>query len=574
MQCYSYRLATPKGIDLCTKQFQALSTQKHSAILVSIFTGWFQESWILTLSAKVHELLPDALIIGSTTSGEIVAGEISEFTTLLNVMVFSQTELKLRLVDLSTISAEDAARDLTVTSQAEADLAGIELLIANNDARTYAFLSQLSQCRKELPIFGGVAGSTNNVSPYVFACDKLLHEGIVAVVFKSQSLQIHVGTSQGWCPLGPWFHITKMANDNVILELDHQPAALVYEKYLAIAPEDFAKGTLLFPLFLERNGHRMLRLPEQARADGSLKISADCHLGERLRLAYGDPDQILSAARDTQQELLGFAPEAIVLFNCVTRRFFLQEAANQELLPFEELAPSSGYYTAGEVARSDDGDLSLLNMTLVFVSFSEGEKTPARRETKPTAAKHELSSSMKLVQHLTHFISVVSSELEELACRDRLTNLFNRGEIESILQRELSDRRQGKRTVSAIMVDLDNFKAINDTYGHDVGDEILIWAAQVMQQNIRRGDAVGRWGGEEFLIVLPGASSQSALLVAERIRLTFTQGRTLPDGKSITASLGIAEFCEENSYMDCYRKLDSALYQAKQRGKNQSYIAE
>lgn len=574
MQLYSYRLATLKGVEQYTQKFQEISAQHPSAILISIFSGWFQESWVLALSAKMRQLLPDAVIIGSTTSGEIWAGEKSEHTTLLNVMVFNQTELQLKIIDLASSSAAEGVESLKRLCQSKGPLAGIELLIANNDPRTYAFLDLLGQCPQGLPIFGGVAGSTNNASPFVFADDNILREGIVAVVFKSQALHIHVGTSQGWSPLGPWFHITKMASDNVILELDHQPAVIVYQKYLAIDPEHFAKGTLLFPLFLERNGHRMLRLPAEATPEGALVMSADCHLGERVRLAYGDPELILSASRNTQKELLAFAPEAITLFNCVSRRYFLQEAANQEFLPFEELAPSSGYYTAGEVGRSEDGDLSLLNMTLVFVCFREGEKTALPKTTRLSPPKHELSNSMKLVQHLTHFISVVSSELEELASRDRLTHLFNRGEIESILQRELFGRRQEKNLLSVIMIDLDNFKVINDSYGHDVGDQIIRWAAQVMQQNIRRGDAAGRWGGDEFLIVLPGTSRADAKIVAERIRTMFTEGRTLPDGQKITASLGIVEFCEIESYMDCYKKIDFALYQAKKHGKNQIYIVE
>ncbi|MBQ7606367.1 MAG: diguanylate cyclase [Desulfovibrionaceae bacterium] len=562
MKQYSFHLNSPN--DISSIDLRSWSNAP-SAVLVQILSGW-EEAEILTLAAHVRRFLPEAVVLGTTTAGEIMHGELSLRTTVINCMVFSKTEVHVERIDFDTQTAVDGARKLLEQCLAKKNkLAGIELLIARNNVNTYAFLAALSPCPSDVPIFGGVAGLTDGKQHFVFYEDVIVHDGVIAVVFESQDLHIHVCTSQGWCPLGPWFRITAMQSENIISHIDKRPAMLVYEKYLGFTREDFANENLAFPLFLERSGHRMLRLPALCTQEGALVLRADCRVGERVRLAYGNADEILDASISTQKTLLPWAPEAILLFNCMSRRFYLRDATHQELKPFQDTAPCVGYYTEGEVGRAEDGDLSLLNMTLVSASLREGPllDIPHQRITPPSNTK-ELTPTMMFLRHLTHFIAVSSAELEELATTDKLTGLHNRGEIESIIKKELIERR----CFSAIMLDLDNFKAINDTFGHDEGDRVLAWTASVMKQNIRSADAAGRWGGEEFLILLPGAPLIAAQKVAERIRTKLRQGYTLPDKRKVTASMGVAEFSDSISFREVYRILDAALYQAKENGKD------
>ena len=124
------------------------------------------------------------------------------------------------------------------------------------------------------------------------------------------------------------------------------------------------------------------------------------------------------------------------------------------------------------------------------------------------------------------------------------------------------------------MLDLDDFKSINDTFGHAVGDEALRWTAKIIQSAIRGSDAAGRWGGEEFFIVLPDTTIEAARSVAERIREELDKGHTLPDGRSVTGSFGVARFPESGDYMKFYQYLDEAMYRAKQARKNRVCVAE
>ncbi len=575
MKQISFYLKNADDFNACLRAFREVCPENASAVLVSVFSGW-PEAAALSLVARVRAALPEAVVVGSSTSGEILSGAMSLRTTILSFMVFREANVQAHLVDFTAMSPAEAVASLRESCRSLPSLAGLELLLSVNDSRAYEFLDALNDFPKDLPVFGGAAGDTDDLSKYVFAGNRVLHEGVVVVCFSGEELHIRVNLTLGWRPLGPCFRITAMEADNVITEFNHQPASQIYKKYLSASQEDFALEKLLFPLLLERGDGRMLRLPYRATPEGALLVGADCRLGEKVRLAYGDPNEILDASYGVRMDIMTFEPEAILLFSCISRRIFLQEDANQELRPFQIIAPNAGLYVQGEVGRRDGEDVAMLNMTLVSVSFREGPREASRPpQMPPPPPPKQLTGTMRLVQHLANFVAVTSAELEtanrrllELATQDRLTGLYNRGEIESILQKALSGKRPEECCLSAVMLDLDNFKRVNDTYGHAVGDETLRWAGKVLKQCVGQRGAAGRWGGEEFIAILPGTALADAKEIAEDIRRTLFEGYTLPDGKRVTASLGVAEFPADGSFTAFYRALDDALYRAKQTGKD------
>jgi len=164
-------------------------------------------------------------------------------------------------------------------------------------------------------------------------------------------------------------------------------------------------------------------------------------------------------------------------------------------------------------------------------------------------------------------------ELEFAAAHDRLTGLWNRGAILDLMKIEVSRRRRTRDSLGVVMADIDHFKKINDTYGHLVGDAVLQEVARRLVAAVRTYDAVGRYGGEEFLIVFPGCNGASLLVGAERLRCCIAEqpvessvGR-IP----VTLSLGLAsvEQGEETVNSEAIlRRADEALYAAKARGRN------
>ncbi len=171
------------------------------------------------------------------------------------------------------------------------------------------------------------------------------------------------------------------------------------------------------------------------------------------------------------------------------------------------------------------------------------------------------------------------SEVEAQARLDSLTEVYNHGYIVHILRQELEKARLSDAPLSLVMLDIDHFKQYNDNYGHQVGDEVLVKLAQAIKQHIKSLDSVGRWGGEEFTIVLPNASGSQASQVALRLQETLRALSLHPrDEKTLpfpTISQGIAVFPSDAEDGDKLIQLaDRRLYIAKNRGRNQVEPAE
>jgi diguanylate cyclase (GGDEF)-like protein len=165
--------------------------------------------------------------------------------------------------------------------------------------------------------------------------------------------------------------------------------------------------------------------------------------------------------------------------------------------------------------------------------------------------------------------------LEDQVIRDPLTGLFNRSAILEILEIELAREARGEAPVGLALADLDHFKRINDTHGHLVGDDALRMTSQCMRASIRPYDSLGRYGGEEFLLVLPGCKHREAAAVAERLR-TNVLGCQLdpPASESITVSLGVTstDRAVDKTPAGLIALADRALYRAKEAGRNRIAI--
>ncbi len=193
--------------------------------------------------------------------------------------------------------------------------------------------------------------------------------------------------------------------------------------------------------------------------------------------------------------------------------------------------------------------------------------------TKPFD-RHELKVRLRAgtrIVELQEQLLSTREALREQATRDYLTQLWNRSAILETLTRELARSRREGTPVGVVIGDLDHFKAINDTWGHGVGDLALKETAKRMQGSLRPYDAVGRYGGEEFLIVLPGANLSDAAWLADRVRLAI-RSETVETGSSsvhLSCSFGCtAGIGGETSQEDLIRLADEALYTAKRGGRD------
>lgn len=168
-----------------------------------------------------------------------------------------------------------------------------------------------------------------------------------------------------------------------------------------------------------------------------------------------------------------------------------------------------------------------------------------------------------------------NDELERLSRTDRLTELYNRGYWEECLQREFERyKRTGQRT-TLIMFDIDHFKKVNDTYGHQAGDEVIRQTSRTLRRTIRKTDYAGRYGGEEFGVILVDTDASNALILADRLR-TRIEALTVSYDKlkiQYTISLGVAELDKSvGEYKQWLERADQSLYYSKKHGRNQATV--
>ncbi|MEA1917277.1 MAG: diguanylate cyclase [Campylobacterota bacterium] len=164
--------------------------------------------------------------------------------------------------------------------------------------------------------------------------------------------------------------------------------------------------------------------------------------------------------------------------------------------------------------------------------------------------------------------------VEELSVTDQLTQISNRLYLENIFKNELNRATRYGKIFSVILLDIDKFKSVNDTYGHDVGDAILIAMVNILKQYVRATDILGRWGGEEFLIICPETTAINAKVVAEKLRVKIEEATFEVVGKK-TCSFGVAEFKDTDiSSKEVVKRADNALYEAKESGRNRVIVAQ
>ncbi len=183
---------------------------------------------------------------------------------------------------------------------------------------------------------------------------------------------------------------------------------------------------------------------------------------------------------------------------------------------------------------------------------------------------NELENSNTYVVSFTDITDIkMESQLHEFnASHDPLTGLYNRLYIDRYLDHEIQKYKDLSTPVSVILLDIDYFKKVNDTYGHAVGDEVLKTLAKIMESQVRSNDKTSRWGGEEFLIVLDGTLLEQAEILAEKLRLQVQQHDFL-EVPNVTCSFGVASVKPEDSIETLVKRADDALYQAKESGRNQ-----
>jgi diguanylate cyclase len=202
--------------------------------------------------------------------------------------------------------------------------------------------------------------------------------------------------------------------------------------------------------------------------------------------------------------------------------------------------------------------------------LEEDRKIEAERGRHAEAEIERLKSQLKATENVTDSLRERLRQEHEQAIKDPLTGLFNRIAYEERLQQEYKRWKRYKRPSSLVVIDVDHFKRVNDTYGHNAGDRVLMSLAELFQRHIRTTDLLVRFGGEEFVIVASETTAEEALMLAEKLRKTvdlcnfYYEGRLVP----VTISCGVSSLRDSDTPEQVFKRADKALYRAKEQGRN------
>ena len=282
-------------------------------------------------------------------------------------------------------------------------------------------------------------------------------------------------------------------------------------------------------------------------------------LGWKIYVRYPKTMVVSAVANLQQMELMASLTAA------VTFLLFAWISADRIARPLERLSDIARRIQSGQEAQKFDVQSSSTEIVHLQSALSDMSSTLVARKAALERSNHELEAR---VLARTSELEAANRTLERLAKTDALTGLPNRLASNEALHYEFAQMKRGKQAYSVLLADIDAFKAINDTWGHPTGDLVLKHVAGVLRSALRETDFVGRFGGEEFLMILPMTDHNTALQVAEKVRAAVEASTVEPVAR-VTVSIGLEQaYSAQKDEKEAVASADEWLYQAKQRGRN------
>ncbi|MGB5965518.1 MAG: FIST N-terminal domain-containing protein [Sulfurimonadaceae bacterium] len=387
---------------------QLLNFKNESNLLVQVFSSLHKD--LDTLQSILDALtteLPQAVVIGATTDGEIEAGNVYTNSTVISFTCFEDTQLSVFSVKNS--HAKHYADTLVETLVTERT----KLLLIFTDGTTTngeAFLSAIHDASPATPIAGGMAGDgASFTQTYIIHGKDIIDKGAVAVALDSDRLHVKTDYSFDWQPLGRAMVVTK-AKDNRVYEIDHQPVTTIYGKYLGQEIEDALPNIgIEFPLLLKRNDLIFARAVVAKFDDGSLVFAGNLDEGDRVYLGFADINQVIHNSLERAEAFSNQNIETFFIYSCMARRRFMRDIIHTEIEPYAQMSSTAGFFTYGEFFHANSENY-LFNESMTIVALSENIDKPI--EHKPISRLSFDSDENRTFKALSHLFKVTQTEYE------------------------------------------------------------------------------------------------------------------------------------------------------------------
>ncbi|SNR87198.1 sensor domain-containing diguanylate cyclase [Desulfurobacterium atlanticum] len=542
--------------------------QKGTIVFCNLFSKNSIQEIIQNQEAQNYKF-----IVGMTSTSNIKNGILTSEPSKLSIPLKDVEFLVTEATEFNKEQAVSAAKHLKNFKPKI-----IIAFISDPSGRTEDFFKYFNSIYHNAPIVGGLASKPDDEDKtFVFSQNKILSSGIIFLALKGD-IKVKTGYAFGWTHFKKKFKITKCYK-NKIYEIENRPVTDFFSHYLGkSALYNLEVVTISFPLMVRRNGKLVARACIGIDDDGSMIFSGNFRENEFAYFGVGSERKIISEARKLWWEMAKFFPDRLLLFPCMVRKAFLGKKFHLETSLFSSICENAGGLTFGEVLTLNRKPI-LLNQTLTAV----GLKFPSYKRKKQEIKIHVGQSSTDtnddkihpvIIEMLVHLANTVMRELEEknrkikiLAETDSLTGLYNRRKIFERLEEEIARCERYGNPLSVIIFDIDFFKKVNDTYGHLIGDKVLKEIAKILKSNTRKPDIAGRYGGEEFIIILPHTDTEGAIKLAEKIR-KLIENHNFGIGRKITISAGVTSYIPRDTVDSLISRADQALYKAKAEGRS------
>lgn len=566
--------------------------------LVQVFSGVAVKSNIEQIQSIFKEKNSQVEFVGTTTAGEIFDGDVSEHCIVVSIVKFKNTQVKYGYF----VDEDDYTSGVKLAQKLFSPTTKATILFADGlNINGSDLIDGIASVNPNMPISGGMAGDNGNFKEtFVFNSTNIISKGVVAASLNSKLLNVFVDYHLNWQPIGKVMTVTKVEK-NRLYELDGKNISDIYKDYLGERiGGNLPYSATEFPLIkLQDDELEICRTFTHKFEDGSLLTIGNLEMGDKVRFSFGNVDLALNYTKTSINKYKDYDAGAIFVYSCTARQAFLQSAIELELKPLKGFAPSCGFFTYGEFFHGDKKN-ALLNLSTTLLMLSE------KSGVASTITKHDLlddilseyedknfitNKHFLVLDALTHLSNKVISELEEAninlhksdeklrdrANRDYLTNLSNRRYLNEVGHKFLSAAKREASSIFVLVMDIDNFKTINDTYGHKMGDEVIKEMSILLKRCTRKSDVVARLGGDEFAILLPSIGKNDAIKTAEKIRLLIEKQHINIDDKDIhfTISIGLdgVDIQNDVDISQALDRADIALYKAKNSGRNKVVVS-
>jgi len=434
---YAITLPVDRQEDILTEilpqlqEIQERFNRLHASCLYLhlVFSG-FKPELGKAIHALIREKLPQAVLTGMTETLFVQTLETVKLQINANFWESGRVEVLEYRGRPDDYEAEGHSWGRKLS--AIADIKAIGIYCADMGTKFTRFLQGLAAENPHTVVFGAVVSILEDITSAPLEChrlfsllnDKMSHGnfitgrevyecGILMAAFCGEDLQVMGDYVLGWKPIGKELEITEMVGDTCVAKLNGMPATNVYEHYLQVTPdENFVYNISEFPLSVERNGCLIARVPPVYDGEGRIYFSGDVHLGEKMRLTYAAPANLLQETDMASEKLCCFAPESVTLTLCGNRTFFLKELAGKEQDFYRRFAPQLiANYGTSEI-YCYEGQGGILNSALVSVGFREGpiKDLPECYEEMAAEEKHYV---IPLAARMAAFLDAVTKELAD-----------------------------------------------------------------------------------------------------------------------------------------------------------------